>query len=56
MFIGLGKSGIISCFLYFLGKLGLSLLFILDYDLEGELFYRFNKFVLVIVLDFVIVS
>lgn len=53
---GSGKSGIISCLPYFLGKLGLNPPTTLDHDPEGEPLHRFNKPVLVIAPDLAIAS
>jgi len=53
---GSGKSGIISCLPYFLGKLGLNPPPTPDDDPEGEPLHRFNKPVLVIAPDLAIAS
>ena len=53
---GSGKSGIISCLPYFLGKLGLNPPPTPDHDPEGEPLHRFNKPVLVIAPDLAIAS
>ena len=53
---GSGKSGIISCLPYFLGKLGLNPPPTPHDDPEGEPLHRFNKPVLVIAPDLAIAS
>ena len=53
---GSGKSGIISCLPYFLGKLGLNPPPTPDHDPEGEPLHKFNKPVLVIAPDLAIAS
>jgi len=53
---GSGKSGIISCLPYFLGKLGLNPPPTPDDDPEGGPLHRFNKPVLVIAPDLAIAS
>ena len=53
---GSGKSGIISCLPYFLGKLGLNPPPTPDHDPEGEPLHRFNKPVLVLAPDLAIAS